>query len=148
MTRTGLAALLYFSVLSFAHAVDRVSALHSDIRVAASGELTVTETIELQTGPRDALRGVAREFAADYRDRRGARARVPLALDKVTRNGRPEPFALERAAGGMRLVTGQRGRALARGKHVLQIVYRTAGQVAFFDEHDELHWNVGAGWSV
>jgi hypothetical protein len=147
MIRTGLAAALW--VVSFAAcAVGRLSALHSDIRVAAAGELTVTETLEFHIGARDAHRGVVREFAADYRDRLGVRSPVPLVLDKVMRNGRAEPYALERVAGGLRLRTGEAGRTLPRGKHVYQLVYRTAGQVAFFEEHDELYWNVGAGWGI
>ena len=150
MTRTRLAALSLCAagLASFAaHALDRVSALHSDIRVAAGGELTVTETLEFHTGARDTHRGIVRQFPAEYRDRTGGRIRVPLVLDRVTRNGRPEPHALERSAQGLRLRTGEAGHALAPGKHVVQIVYRTAGQVVFLDAHDELHWNVGAGWS-
>ena len=150
MTRTRLAAFFIgiLGLLGPVHALDRVSALHTDIRVAAGGALTVTETLEFHTGARDAHRGIVREFAAEYRDRAGSRMRVPLDLEKVTRNGRPEPYTLERAAGALRLRTGEPGRALPRGKHVYQIVYRTSGQVAFLDAHDELHWNVGAGWSL
>ena len=149
MPRTRLAALcLAFLGLPAAHALDRVSALHADIRVAARGTLTVTETLEFHTGARDAHRGIAREFPVEYRDRAGRRMRVPLALQQVTRNGRPEPYVLERAGAGLRLRTGEAGRPLARGKHVYQIVYRTGGQVVFLDEEDELHWNVGTGWNL
>ena len=129
-----------------AHAVDRVAALHSDIRIAPNGELRITETIELQTGPRDAHSGIAREFASDYRDRAGNRVKAPLVVEKVLRNGRPEPYALEREARAMRLRTGQSKRPLARGKHVFEISYRTARQVGFFQSHDELYWDVGGGW--
>jgi hypothetical protein len=129
-----------------AHAVERVAALHSDIRIAPSGELRITETIELQTGPRDAHSGIVREFASDYRDRAGNRVRAPLVVDKVLRNGRPEPYALEREARAMRLRTGQANRPLARGKHVFEISYRTARQVGFSQSHDELYWDVGGGW--
>src|SRR5918999_3660443 len=129
-----------------AHAVERVAALHSDIRIASSGELAVTETIELQTGPRDLHRGIVREFAAEYRDRSGNRVKVPLFIEKVLRNGRPEPYAFERDARRTRLRTGQANRPLARGKHVYEIAYRTARQVGYFNTHDELYWDVGAGW--
>lgn len=149
MTRTRLAALcLAFLGLPAAHALERASALHADIRVAARGGLTVTETLEFHTGARDAHRGIVREFAAEYRDRAGRRVRVPVVLEQVTRNGRAEPYVLERAAAGLRLRTGEAGRPLARGRHVVQIVYRTAGQVAFLEAEDELHWNVAAGWNL
>jgi hypothetical protein len=127
------------------HAVERVSAFHSDIRIAASGELAVTETIELPGATREAQRGLVRELADDYRDRRGSRVKVPLVVEEVLRNGRPEPYALERMANGARIRTGEPGRALERGKQVYQIVYRTAREIAFVDEHDELYWDVGRG---
>lgn len=139
-----VAAALVFAAP--AHALERVSALHSDIRISASGELSVTETIEVQASGREAQRGIVREFADEYRDRAGERVKVPLALESVLRNGRPEPYALERVANGTRLATGAPEHALARGKHVYQIVYRTSRQVGFLDSHDELHWNVGGGW--
>ena len=125
---------LWMGAAAAAQAVERVAALHSDIRIASSGELAVTETIELQTGPRDAHRGIVREFAAGYR------------IDKVLRNGRPEPHAFERNGRRMRLRTGQANRPLPRGKHVYEIAYRTARQVGYFTTHDELSWDVGAGW--
>ena len=97
---------------------DRLSAFHSDIRIGANGELAVPETIEVQSGSREAPRGIVRELPGDYRDRLGNRVSVPLAVEKVLRNGRPEHYVLERAPNGARIRTGDRGRALPRGKHV------------------------------
>ena len=144
VAKTGLAAAFWFA--GAAHAVERVAALHSDIFIAANGELAVTETIELQSGARDSHRGIVREFPSHYRDRAGNRVRVPLVVDKVLRNGRPEPYVMERLPHGARLRTGANGDALARGKHVFEIAYRTGRQVSFAPVHDEIYWNVGGGW--
>jgi hypothetical protein len=141
VVKAGIGGLLCLSPA--AHAVERFGAFHSDIRIAASGELAVTETIELQSAGRAAPRGIVRELAEDYRDRVGGRVKVPLAVDQVLRNGWPEPYELERVANGVRIRTGEPGRALPRGKHAYQITYRTARQVSFFEEHDELYWEVG-----
>jgi predicted membrane protein DUF2207 len=127
------------------HAVERVSAFHSDVRIAASGELVVTETIELPGAMREPQRGLVRELAEDYRDRHGERVKVPIAVEQVLRNGRPEPYAVERMANVARIRTGEPGRAIERGKQVYQIVYRTAREIAFLDERDELYWEVGRG---
>jgi hypothetical protein len=143
LVKVGIGGLLCISPA--VHAAERLSAFHSDIRIGASGELAVTETIEVQSGSRDAPRGIVRELPGDYRDRLGNRVSVPLAVEKVLRNGRPEPFVLERSPNGARVRTGERGRTLPRGKHVYQIRYRTARQVAFFEGHDELYWEVGRG---
>jgi hypothetical protein len=142
LVRAGIGGLLCISPAVFA--AERISAFHSDIRIAATGELAVTETIEVQSGPRDAQRGFVRELPDDYRDRLGNLVRVPLVVERVLRNGRPEPYAVERTPGGARVRTEESGRVL-RGKQVYQIAYRTARQVGYFDQHDELYWNLGRG---
>lgn len=129
-------------------AVERVVAFHSDIRIAPSGALTVTETIEVQAEGREIRRGILRDFPTDYRDRYGNKVSVPLEVLNVTRNGRPESFALERLANGTRIRIGEASRMLPHGKHVYAISYRTARQIGFFERHDELYWNVnGSGWT-
>jgi hypothetical protein len=134
VAKTGIAAAL--CLWTAAHGVERVSAFHSDIRIAASGELAVTETIEVQAAGREVHRGLVRDFP---------RVKAPLVVEKVTRNGRPEPYAVERGPNGTRVRTGDARRALPRGKHVYQIAYRTARRIGFLEEHDELHWNVAGG---
>jgi Predicted membrane protein (DUF2207) len=146
VVRTGFAAAL--CLWTAVHAVERVGAFHSDIRIASSGEVSVTETIELQAAGRDLRRGIEREFPGDYRDRFGHRMSVPIVVEKVTRNGAPEPYRLERVSNGTRVRTGAAGSALPLGKHVYQIVYRTARQIGFYDEHDELYWDVARGLNV
>lgn len=139
VAKTGVAAFCLWICLS-AHALERIGAFHSDIRIAASGELAVTETIEVQAAGREPQRGIVRDFP---------RARAPLTVEKVLRNGRAEPYTLERAPGnGVRLRTGAAGRALPRGKQVYQIVYRTSRRIGFLEEHDELRWDVAAGLSL
>jgi hypothetical protein len=131
-----------------AHGVERVTAFHSDIRVASDGTLTVTETIEVQAEGKQIRRGILRDFPTHYRDRYGNRMTVPLEVFKVMRNGEPEPFALERLTNGTRIRIGEASRRLANGKHVYRIVYGTERQIGFFGDHDELYWNVnGTGWT-
>ena len=130
-------------------AAERMTAFHSDIRIAANGGLTVTETIEVQTSGRETRRGIVRDFPGDYHDRFGGRVNVPLIVDRVMRNRAAEPFTLERVNGGFRLRTGDAHRPLPPGKHVYAVTYRTARQIGFLQRHDELYWNVsGSGWPV
>lgn len=137
-----------FSLSATAQGAERITAFHSDIRIAASGELTVVETIEVQAEGKEIRRGILREFPTDYRGRSGTRVTVPFDVDKVTRNRKPEPYALERAGNGVRVRIGDAAVTLPHGKHVYEITYRTARQIGFFDKHDELYWNVnGNGWT-
>jgi len=146
LVRTGFAAAL--CLWTAVHAVERVGAFHTDIHISASGELSVTETIELQAAGRELRRGIEREYPGEYRDRLGNRMSVPVVVEKVLRNGAPESYTLERVANGMRLRTGDPGTALPLGKHVYEISYRTAREIGFFDDHDELYWDVARGLNV
>jgi hypothetical protein len=131
-----------------AQAVERVLDFHSEIRIAADGALTVTEVIVVQAEGQQIRRGILRDFPTDYRDRRGARVVVPFEVLRVSRNGEPERYALERLDNGVRVRIGNPDNPLRYGRHTYEIRYRTARQVGFFDAHDELYWNVnGNGWS-
>lgn len=131
-----------------AAAEERVLDFHSEIRVAADGSLGVTETIAVQAEGREIRRGILRDFPTGYRDRTGARVRVPLEVQGVTRNGAPEPWSLEELSNGVRIRIGRAQVFLPRGRHEYRITYRTARQLGFFKEHDELYWNVnGNGWT-
>jgi predicted membrane protein DUF2207 len=132
------AALLGIAVIFPTHAVERVAEFHSDIRVSAEGELTVTETFEVHAEAKEARRGIVREFPLA----------VPLQVTSVTRNRQAEPYAVERAANATRLRIGEAGRALPPGRHVYEINYRSSRQIGFLDKHDQLHWHVnGTAWS-
>jgi len=114
-----------------AQAASRVVDFHSDIRIARSGELVVTERITLEVDDRQPHSVLRREL------------RGPAAVSDVIRNGHPEPWVLEAEAGGARLRIGKPGEALPHGRHTYQIAYRTDGQVRFLDRHDELQWRLG-----
>jgi hypothetical protein len=140
--------LLFLFLTTTAQAVERVLDFHSEIRIAADGALTVTEVIVVQAEGQNIRRGILRDFPTDYRDQRGARVVVPFEVLRVTRNGEAERYAIERHDNGTRVRIGNPDAALRYGRHTYEIRYRTARQVGFFDDHDELYWNVnGNGWT-
>jgi hypothetical protein len=131
-----------------ATAQERVLDFHSDIRIGADGVLSVTETIVVQAEGREIRRGILRDFPTVYRDRVGARVRVPFTVIAVSRNGATEPWTLQSLANGVRIRIGHPAMLLPRGRHEYEITYRTSRQLGFFSTHDELYWNVnGNGWT-
>jgi len=140
-----LLALLFASAPAAAQ--ERVLEYHSDIRIGAGGDLHVTERIVVQAEGQRIQRGIFRDFPTDYRDRVGARVRVPFEVLAVSRNGATEPWTLQKLSNGARVRIGSANRMLPRGRHEYEIAYRTARQLGFFGKHDELYWNVnGNGW--
>ena len=141
-----LLALLVAAVPAAAQ--ERVLDFHSDIRIGADGGLHVTERIEVLVEGREIKRGILRDFPTDYRDRTGARVRVPFQVVAVSRNGATEMWSVSSMRNGERIRIGNAAVLLPRGRHVYEITYRTSRQLGFFKEHDELYWNVnGNGWT-
>lgn len=103
----------------------RVLDVHSEIRVAKSGELAVTERITLEA--REKTGALQRELPQASR------------VVDVIRNGHPESYVLD----GVRLRAG--GAAVPAGRHLYQITYRSSRRIAFLSDHDALHWNLKGG---
>ena len=144
-----LAALSWIAVAPMAWATERILDYQADIEVHADASMTVTETIAVQAEGQAIRRGIYRDFPTDYRDRYGNRYRVGFELLGVTRNGEPEPFHTERRANGVRVYAGRADRQLEHGRHVYAIRYRTDRQLGYFEDYDELYWNVtGNGWAL
>jgi len=131
-----------------ARAQERILSFHSDISIGAQGELSVTETIEAQVEGYEIKRGILRDFPTDYRDHRGRHVTVPFELIGVKRDGRAEPAVVKSWGNGVRVQIGDAAVLLPHGRHAYEISYRTRYQLGFFDDHDELYWNVnGNGWT-
>ena len=140
--------LALFLFCAAALADERVLDFHSEIWISRNGTLNVTEVIVVQAEGRQIRRGILRDFPTEYRGRLGTRVRVPFEVVSVSRNGQPEPYALERLSNGVRVRIGSPDVLLRFGPHEYRIAYRTARQVGFFEQHDELYWNVnGTGWT-
>jgi hypothetical protein len=131
-----------------AGAEERILSFDAEITVQADGALVVREVIRVRAEGQAIRRGIYRDFPTLYHDRRGARVRVPFEVLDTRRDGVPEPRRQERLANGVRTYLGRADVLLAPGVYAYTIAYRTARQLGFFPEHDELYWNVtGNDWA-
>lgn len=147
VVRLLISVLLWCVGVLPAAAMEHIRSYHSDIRIAASGELTVAETITVNAEGNDIRRGIFRDFPLTMEDDEGRTVRVGFDVLSVTRDGEPEDWRTESVTGGIRIYTGSADVLLPRGEHTYVITYRTDRQIRYFDDHDELYWNVtGNGW--
>jgi uncharacterized membrane protein YgcG len=132
-----------------ARADERITSFTSDATVETSGDLLVRETIAWTFSGVGPKRGLLRDFPISYRDRNGIRVNVGFTVLSVTRDGRDEPYAVESIGNGKRVRIGQADVFLPEGRHIYEIAYRTSRQIGFFDDYDEIYWNVtGNAWSM
>jgi len=138
-------ALLLFT--PSVHAAEQILNYQSNIIVQADSVILVTETIQVRAEGNQIKRGIYRDFPTDYRDRFGNRVKVSFDVLGVKRDGRPESYHSEQRSNGVRLYIGHKDRFLNPGIFTYEITYSTGRQLGFFEDHDELYWNVtGNGW--
>lgn len=126
---------------------ERILDFHSEIDIAADAAMTVTETIRVRAEGNRIRRGIYRDFPTAYRDASGRRLNVVFDPLDVSRDGAPETWHAEPFANGVRVYFGHADVLLDPGEHTYAFRYRTSRQLGFFDDHDELYWNVtGNGW--
>jgi uncharacterized membrane protein YgcG len=139
---------LLLSSAAAARQTERILSFKSHIRIQTDGGMTVTENITVYAAGKQIKHGIYRDFPTKYKDRLGNPVRVGFEVMSVFRNGQPETFHLKKIANGIRVYMGHKNRMVGTGNHAFTLTYRTDRQLGYFDEFDELYWNVtGNGWS-
>ena len=141
-----LAAFLF--LLSFAaHADERILEFHSDILIMKDGWIDVTETIRVRAEGNRIRRGIYRDFPTEYRDKQGNDYVVGFEVLSVLRNNAVEDFHSQGIRDGVRVYFGSSNRYVNSGEHTYTFRYRASRMLGFFENHDELYWNVtGVNW--
>lgn len=146
--RVLLALCLCVALFSAAQSAEVIRNFTSDVDVQPNGDLLVTESITVQAERLEIRRGILRDFPTSYVLPGGRRVEVGFDVLAVERNGQNEPYAVEYLDNGKRIRIGSGTVLLPRGLHTYTIKYRTTRQIGFFQDFDELYWNVtGNGWT-
>jgi len=137
-------SILFISLPSHS---EEIRSFISDIQIHKDGTIVVEENIEYDFG--SALRhGIYRDIP--YRYSSGlTKYSVRLDVEDVT-NFRDEPFMYEvsKSGGWVNIRIGDPDRKIT-GTHNYRIKYTVEGGIGFFQNHDELYWNVtGDEWRV
>lgn len=126
---------------------ERILSFRSEIAVRPDASLEVRETIRARAEGAEIRRGIYRDFPTTYERPGGGEHRVAFDVVEVLRDGSPEPWHTAPADNGVRVYIGDKDTFVGHGEHTWVLTYRTDRQVGFFEEHDELYWNVtGNGW--
>jgi uncharacterized membrane protein YgcG len=128
---------------------ERILSFDSDIVVNPDASMDVTETIRVLAQGYQIKRGIIREFPTVYKDGEGNRVEVGFKLKETRRNGVPDRHEVSRMTNGVSIRIGDPDVYLDPGEYTYTIIYHTTRQLGFFEDHDELYWNVtGTGWDL
>ncbi len=139
--------LLSFTRMVHADDVERIITYQSYITIHKDRTLTVTETIKVICANQQIQHGIFRTFPTRYKDRFLNTVRIKFQIIEVMKNGLPEPYHTEKVSNGIKLYIGSKDVFLRPGEYTYTIVYQTDRQIGFFEDFDELYWNVtGNEW--
>lgn len=117
-----------------------INAFRADITVHEDAELTVQETIEVEF--QRPKHGIYREIPFRYEDERGVVVTAPISVYSVTGpSGRDVPYRVTSKGNVVNIRIGDPDSYVERHQIYL-ISYRVKNAVLFFEDHDELFWNV------
>ncbi len=127
---------------------ERILAFHSDLTVADDGTITVRETIQVRCENDQIRHGIYRDFPVRYAGGWFTQRTVPFEVVDARRNGQREYFRVQDKGRYKRVYLGRSKVTLQPGIYTYRLTYRTARQLGFFEDHDELYWNVtGNEWA-
>ena len=137
----------FLSVLP-ATAAEEITLFSTNVTLNTDGSVKVTETITVTAEGDEIRRGIFRDIPTTLTNPDGSRLRSNLAVISVTRDGRVEPYAIERITNGVRIRIGDADVFLNYGSHRYVITYTMTRMARRFEDHDELFWNAtGNYWN-
>ncbi len=149
IARTVAVSALFFLLPAIASAQGawEIDSFHADIVVGQNGGIEVTETIEVEFYTEK--HGIYRDIPVKYRNAYNQHISIGLEVLGVTDgDGEPVEYEVSREGAYQRLKIGDPFETIT-GPYTYKIQYRSNRAIRYFDDHDELYWNVtGNMWEV
>ena len=125
---------------------EEIVSWQSRLNIKADSSLIVSEEIVYDFGE-NRRHGIYRDIPVKYQTNRGRRS-VDLVVLAVKRDGTPEPYLVRRQGNNIRIRIGDADHTIT-GQHTYGLTYQVRRALNYFDNYDELYWNVtGDKWSV
>ncbi len=117
-----------------------ITTFHSDITVSEDSSFMVKETIVVKF---DGLKhGIYREIPFRYTDERGNTIKTPLDILSVTdESGKDWKYKVSKKGNIVNIRIGD-PKKYVDGVQTYVIAYNVGNAILFFEDHDELYWNV------
>ena len=127
---------------------EKIYLFKSDIEVLVSSDLIITETIKVFANGQDVRSGIFRAIPNTYVSKQGVKFRVQYEILEILRDGSIENYHQKKENGYSYIYLGSENYFLPSGDYTYTIKYKTNKQIGYFDEFDEIYWNVnGNNWN-
>ncbi|MFH1456993.1 MAG: DUF2207 domain-containing protein [Patescibacteria group bacterium] len=141
--------LLIFIFLFFPVSVlaEEILDFNVKIDITKNSEITIQERITYDLGSKQ-VHGIYRDIPYKYSARGGNYTLDIKVLNLTDENNNNINYTSKRSGGFLNIKIGDADKYVT-GRQVYIITYEVGGAINYFDDHDELYWNVtGNGWKV
>ena len=137
---------MFHTHVSIAQA-ERILSYHVDLKLSSENELLVTEQIKVVANGINIKRGIFRVLP-ENRSKSNPLKDMSYEVVAITQNSKESPYHTKSENDNKVIYIGEEDTQLEPGIYEYEIKYKTANAVGFFDNFDELYWNVtGTDWS-
>jgi uncharacterized membrane protein YgcG len=124
-----------------------INTYDSFITVKPDSTLVVEEKINITTEGKVIQHGIYRDFPTRYQSPNGE-VTIQFAVKNAELDGLATPYLVKDLSNGVRVYLGDKQHYLAPGTYTFSLTYTAFGELGYFNDHDELYWNVtGNGWN-
>lgn len=129
---------------------DHIVSFSAEITVDSFGQYFVEETIKAWvTGHGIIKQGLFRQLPTKSKTINNRKVPISYELQEVLVNGNPNLWFKKEKNHSLNIYMGVEGVTLSEGMYTYVLKYKTQGQVGFYDDYNELYWNVnGVDWGV
>lgn len=141
-------ALSLFVIILSAQETERIKFFDSSIVVDSTGRVTVTETIRVFANREQINRGIFRTLPLQRKGFWGEVFENEFEILHVKRDDAYERYHTDYSNNSVTIYIGKEDVTLFAGEYTYEIAYSLKPVVRFFEDHDEIYWNVtGNDWA-
>lgn len=131
------------------YAAERILLFDANLLIHPDSSMTVTEKITVVATGNQIKRGIVRALPTKHMRPTIGEYYVDVDILKTLHNGNLVNSLINQVPFGIELFIGEQNTYLDPGVHEYTITYNTKRQLLFFNDHDELYWNVtGNYWRL
>ncbi|HWA17469.1 MAG TPA: DUF2207 domain-containing protein [Devosia sp.] len=143
------AILIILTAVTPALARETITSFTANIILQTDGTVDVTETIAVNVERDEINHGIYRDIPTTLINDDKSRLRSSLHVLAVLRDGVPEPYSVENLGTGYkRIRIGDADVWLDMRPYTYTIHYTMTRMGRFFEDHDELYWNVTGNYWI
>lgn len=131
-----------FTAVTGAAAKETFNNFDARIRIYEDSSVEVTEEILVNVENIEINRGIIRSFPVEYRDGKGNSIELGFEVTDIRLDGQEIQWSSVRSGTNVDIKIGDPDRIISKGLHTFLIKYRANRHIGFFEDHDELYWNV------